>query len=211
MVEDGYVAADAGDKAKKEPLNIAVRPAGAHTFEAEYFAEEVRRYISEKYGDKKLYEGGLSVRTTLDTKLQVLARKTMINGLVNFDEALGWRGPVTKIDTGADWGIKLADVKSLSDIEPWRLAVVLEVNDQSARIGLQPARDPGGAVVKDREVGIVPLDGVKWAKPASGPAKPIQRVTQVLATGDVVYVEPSSKDKGEFRLRQYRRFPAPWW
>src|SRR6202040_4025935 len=35
MVEDGYVAADAGDKAKKEPLNIAVRPAGAHTFEAE--------------------------------------------------------------------------------------------------------------------------------------------------------------------------------
>ena len=202
MVEDGYVAADAGDKAKKEPLNIAVRPAGAHTFEAEYFAEEVRRYISEKYGDKKLYEGGLSVRTTLDTKLQVLARKTMINGLVNFDEALGWRGPVTKIDTGADWGIKLADVKSLSDIEPWHLAVVLEVNDQSARIGLQPARDPGGAVVKDREVGIVPLDGVKWAKPASGPAKPIQRVTQVLATGDVVYVEPSSKEKGEFRLRQ---------
>src|SRR5579864_5846726 len=35
MVEDGYVPADAGDKAKKEPLNIAVRPAGAHTFEAE--------------------------------------------------------------------------------------------------------------------------------------------------------------------------------
>jgi hypothetical protein len=208
MVEDGYVAADAGDKAKKEPLNIAVRPAGAHTFEAEYFAEEVRRYISEKYGDKKLYEGGLSVRTTLDTKLQVLARKTMINGLVNFDEALGWRGPVTKIDTGADWGIKLADVKSLSDIEPWHLAVVLEVNDQSARIGLQPARDPGGAVVKDREVGIVPLDGVKWAKPANGPAKPIQRVTQVLATGDVVYVELSSKEKGEFRLRQVPRFPG---
>ena len=179
-----------------------MRPAGAHTFKAEYFAEEARRYISEKYGDKKLYEGGLSVRTTLDTKLQVLARKTMINGLVNFDETLGKDGAATEIDTGADWGIKLADVKSLSDIEPWHLAVVLEVNDQSARIGLQPARDPGGAVVKDREVGIVPLDGVKWAKPANGPAKPIQRVTQVLATGDVVYVEPSSKEKGEFRLRQ---------
>jgi penicillin-binding protein 1A len=201
MVEDGYIPAEAGEKARKEPLNIAVRPAGAHTFEAEYFAEEVRRYISEKYGDKKLYEGGLSVRTTLDTKLQVLARKTMINGLVNFDEALGWRGAVTKVDTGGDWGVKLADVKSLSDAEPWRLAVVLEVNDQSARIGLQPARDPGGTVVKDREVGIVPLDGVKWAKPVNG-GKPIQRVTQVLATGDVVYVEPTAKEKGEYRLRQ---------
>ena len=66
-----------------------MRPTGAHTFAAEYFAEEVRRYIFENYGEKKLYEGGLSVRTTLDPKLQVLARKTMINGLVNFDETQG--------------------------------------------------------------------------------------------------------------------------
>jgi penicillin-binding protein 1A len=50
MVEDGYVPAEAGEKAKKEPLNIAVRPAGEHTFKAEYFTEEVRRYISDKYG-----------------------------------------------------------------------------------------------------------------------------------------------------------------
>ena len=46
--------------------------------------------------------------------------------------------------------------------------------DQSARIGLQPARDPGGNVVKDREIGIMPLDGVKWAKPAKRTVKPIQ-------------------------------------
>lgn len=203
MIEDGFVAADAGEKAKKEPLNIAVRPTGAHTFAAEYFAEEVRRYIFENYGEKKLYEGGLSVRTTLDPKMQVLARRTMIDGLVNFDETQGWRGPVGQIDISGDWGVRLADVKSLSDIDPWRLAVVLDVNDQLARIGLQPARDPGGAVVKAREVGILPLDGVKWAKPANanGPAKPIQRVSQVLSPGDVVYVEPT-KEQGQFRLRQ---------
>ncbi len=200
MVEDGYVAADAGERAKKEPLSVTVRPTGAHIFEAEYFAEEVRRYIYDNYGEKKLYEGGLSVRTTLDTKMQALARKSMINGLVNFDEQQGWRGPVGTIDVTGDWGVKLADVKSLSDIDPWRLAVVLEVNDQSARVGLQPARDPAGALVKEREVGIVPLDGVKWAKPVNGPAKPIQRVSQVLSPGDVVYVEP--KDQGQFRLRQ---------
>ena len=201
MVEDGYVAADAGDKAKKEPLSVTVRPTGARIFEAEYFAEEVRRYIYENYGEKKLYEGGLSVRTTLDTKLQVAARKIMINGLVNFDEQQGWRGPVGTIDVGGDWGVKLAEVKSFSDIDPWRLAVVLEVNDQSARIGLQPPRDPAGNVVKERAVGIVPLDGVKWAKPAGGPAKPIQRVSQVLNAGEVIYVEPM-KDEGQFRLHQ---------
>src|SRR5690348_12249509 len=47
MVEDGFVQAAAGEKAKKEPLNVAVRPTGAHTFAAEYFAEEVRRYLFE--------------------------------------------------------------------------------------------------------------------------------------------------------------------
>ena len=104
-----------------------MRPTGAHIFAAEYFAEEVRRYLFDNYGEKKLYEGGLSVRTTLDPKLQVLARKTMIDGLVNFDETQGYRGAVTKIDIAGDWGVKLADVKSLSDIDPWRLAVVLEV------------------------------------------------------------------------------------
>ena len=190
MVEDGFITAQAGDKAKKQPLNVAVRPTGAHTFAAEYFAEEVRRYIFENYGEKKLYEGGLSVRTTLDPKMQVLARKTMTDGLVNFDETQGWRGPVTKIEIDGDWGVKLADVKSLSDIDPWRLAVVLQVDDQSARIGLQPPRDPGGAVVKAREVGIVPAEGVKWAKPAGTPAKQAVRVSQILAPGDVIYVEP---------------------
>src|SRR3984957_16219225 len=201
MVEDGFIAAADGDKAKKEPLAVAVRPTGAHTFAAEYFAEEVRRYLFENYGEKKLYEGGLSVRTTLDPKMQVLARKTMINGLVNFDETQGWRGPVTKIAVDGDWGLKLAEVKSLSDIDPWRLAVVLEVNDQSARIGLQPARDPGGAVGKDRQVGIIPLDGVKWAKPANSPPKQTARVTQILSPGDVVYVDPLP-EQGQFRLRQ---------
>ena len=204
MVEDGYITAAAGEKAKKEPLDVAVRPAGAHTFAAEYFTEEVRRYIFDNYGEKKLYEGGLSVRTTLDPKLQVLARRTMINGLVNYDEAQGYRGPVTKIDVSGDWGVKLADVKSLSDVDPWRMAVVLDVNDQSARIGLQPARDPGGNVVKAREIGNVPLEGVKWAKAASGPAsgKPIQRVSQVLSAGDVVYVDPLPGTQGQYRLRQ---------
>src|ERR1700728_221427 len=201
MIEDGFITAEAGDKARKEPLDITTRPTGAHIFAAEYFTEEVRRYLYDNYGEKKLYEGGLSVRTTLDPKLQMLARNTMVDGLVNFDEKQGYRGPVTKIDVSGDWGVKLADVKSLDDIDPWRMAVVLQVDDQSARIGLQPGRDPSGTVLKDREVGIVPLDGVKWAKPASGPSKPIQRVDQVLSVGDVIYVDPSEQ-QGQYRLRQ---------
>jgi penicillin-binding protein 1A len=203
MAEDGYITTEAAEKAKKAPLNVTARATGEHIFAAEYFTEEVRRYLYDNYGEKKLYEGGLSVRTTLDTKLQQAARQTMINGLVNFDESTGFRGPVSQMDVTGDWGVKLADVKSMSDIDPWRMAVVLQVDDQSARIGLQPPRDPGGNVVKDRQIGLIALDGVKWAKPASGPGagKPIQKVSQVLSVGNVIYVEPTEQ-QGQYRLHQ---------
>jgi penicillin-binding protein 1A len=198
MVEAGFINSENAEKAKRTALGVTQKPSSTHTFAAEYFAEEVRRELYDRYGEKKLYDGGLSVRTTLDTKLQVLARKTLTDGLVQFDEAQGWRGPVSKIDIAGDWGVKLADVKALSDVAPWRLAVVLEVDDQSARIGLQPGREPGGYISKERDVGIVPLDGVKWAK--SG-GKPVSKVAQVLNAGDVVYVEPA-KLAGQYRLHQ---------
>src|SRR5258707_3378266 len=139
-----------------------------------------------------------------------MARKTMTNGLINFDEAQGWRGAVSKLDISGDWGVKLADVKSLSDISPWRMAVVLETSDNSARIGFQPGRELGGAVLKDRQTGNITLEGVKWAKAASGPSryKTPTAVSQVLQPGDVIYADPLiAKDgtpvQGQFRLRQY--------
>ncbi len=202
MIEDGYVTAQQGEKFKKEPLSVTPRPTGAHIFAAEYFAEEVRREIYERYGEKKLYEGGLSVRATLDPKMQVVARRVLAEGLVRFDEQQGYRGAIQKLDISGDWGVKLADVKTLSDVAPWRLAVVLEVSDQSARVGFQPAREPGGIVNKERQVGIVPLEGVRWAASRQQSARQGPRVSQVLAPGDVVYVEPLNKDANTFRLRQ---------
>src|SRR6478609_9076946 len=191
LLENGWIKQADADKARKDPLTVTSRTNAAHIFAGEYFAEEVRRDVFERYGEKKLYEGGLSVRTTLDPKLQVMARKTMAAGLVTYDEQQGWRGPVSKLDTVGDWGVKLADVKSLSDISPWRMAVVLETSDQSARIGFQPGRELGGAVSKERQTGLVSLDGVKWARAAAGPAKSKTptAVSQVLQPGDVIYVD----------------------
>jgi penicillin-binding protein 1A len=209
LLENGWIKQADADIARKDPLIVTSRSNAAHIFAGEYFAEEVRRDVFERYGEKKLYEGGLSVRTTLDPKLQVMARKTMVAGLVNFDEAQGWRGALSKLDISGDWGVKLADVKSLSDISPWRMAVVLETSDQSARIGFQPVRELGGAVAKERQTGNVTLEGVRWAKAAAGPTrgKTPSAVSQVLSPGDIIYADPLvAKDgslvEGQYRLRQ---------
>lgn len=208
LVENGYVKREEGEAAKKSPLNVTPRPTGAHIFAAEYFAEEVRRELNDRYGEKKLYEGGLSVRTTLNPKIQEIAKKALTDGLVRYDEAQGWRGAVAQIEVNGDWGAKLADVRALSDIK-WRLAVVLEVDDKQARIGMQPVREPSGQLSKERETGIIPFDGMKWAKWATGSdkGKAIKSVKQVLSPGDVVYVEPYADPKtgpkeGQWRLRQ---------
>src|ERR1700722_13050212 len=63
LVENGYVTAEAGAQAKKAPPTLAHRPTGTHIFPADFFAEDVRREVLEKFGEKRLYEGGLSLRT----------------------------------------------------------------------------------------------------------------------------------------------------
>ena len=144
MVENGFVTKEDAEKAKAEPLGVQVRQTGARLAASEFFAEEVRRDIIDLFGEDKLYGGGLSVRTTLDPRLQSIARKTYVDGLVAYDHRHGWRGPVKKIDLDGDWGKTLAAINVWGDIDPWRLAVVLEANKDTAKIGLRPTRTSAG-------------------------------------------------------------------
>ena len=193
MAEDGYITQAQAQRARAEPLKVNPRVTTPNSIAAGFFAEEVRRELLDRYGEKKLYEGGLSVRTTLDPKIQLMARKALVDGLVRYDEAHGWHGVIRSIDLGQDWGVALAEVPQLGDVKPWRLAVVLDANDISARVGLQPEKDASGAVMQDRLTGSVTVDGSKWTG---------RRPRALAKPGDVVYVEPMAGRTGEYRLRQ---------
>ena len=193
MVDDGYVSKEEGDKARAEPLGVNPRALSPNTYVAGYFAEEVRRELSDRYGDKKLYEGGLSVRTTLDPQMQVWARKALVNGLVRYDEAHGFRGAMQHIETAGDWGVPLGAIPALGDVKPWRLAVILDTTDTQARIGLQPPKEKSGELARARETGVINRDGMAWAGRSPRSA---------FSVGDVVYVEPIEKTPGAYRLRQ---------
>ena len=189
MAENGYITAAEAAEAKKKPLTVNIRSTGAHISTAEFFAEEVRRTLLGQYGEDKLYGGGMSVRTTLDPKLQQIARRALIDGLVHFDRQQGWRGPVSKIDIAGDWGVALGAIDSPIDIQPWRLGVVLDAQKTKAVVGLKPARQQDGTLVKEREAVEVALDELKWAK------VPVKKTTpaaasDLLAAGDVIYVAP---------------------
>ena len=206
MVVNGFITQQEAEKAKAEPLKVVQRTTGPHIFAADYFAEEVRRQLLERYGEKGLYEGGLSVRTTLDPRLQLVARKALMKGLLGYDVENGWRGPVAKLQLGAgDWGPALAEQKALGDVPEWRLAVVLSVADQEAQIGLQPPRLVTGTVSTERERGVIPFDQMKWAtRLADGTKRSAigRGAAGVLMAGDAVYVEKVAGDRPVWRLRQ---------
>lgn len=192
VLENGFASAQDVEAAKAASLTTRARPLGTRLAAGEYFAEEVRREIFERFGEKRLYEGGLSVRTTLDPKLQVAARKALVDGLLRYDEARGYRGPVKDINLAeVEWGRALADTPSPSDIAPWRMAVVLEVRTDGLKIGLRPQRERG-VLPTVRETGSILLDGLKLSRRGVSAFKP----------GDVIYAEPLQDKPGQWRLRQ---------
>lgn len=191
MLEDGRITAEVARAAQAEPLVVRRRDETEYVT-AEWYAEEVRRELVERFGETALYEGGLSVRTSLNPKLQRAADKALRAGLREYDRRHGWRGPVTTIQAGAGWETALQTVDPPAGIGGWNLAVVRQVESGSASIGLA-----------DGSTGTIPFSEMKWARPW----RPDQRVgpapnsaADVLSVGDVVAVsrvhdDPEGREK----------------
>ncbi|MFT5538955.1 MAG: penicillin-binding protein 1A [Alphaproteobacteria bacterium] len=200
MLEEGFISRAQAMAAKSVSLVVREREDTLLT-RAEYFAEEVRRELSERYGQNQLYRGGLSVRTTLEPALQSIADQVLRDGLIAYDRRHGWRGAYARIEgdsttpaPGADWARRLALVPPPKGSAQWRQAVVLTVSEQQAVLGFS-----------DASRGRIPLADLKWARTALkkgskytnhlGPR--VKSVAQVLAPGDVITVEQVVTDKGK--------------
>ena len=203
MVEDGYVTQEEADKAKSTPLEITERLVGDEYLAADYFVEEARKQIFSMYGEDELYEGGLSIRTTLDTQMQLKARKALRRGLIRYDLRHGYRGPLSHFDSFDDWKKRLAGFETPRDIGDWRLALVLGATDEAAELGFADLGE--GDSLPDR--GTLALSDIGWAKiPLEGgeTGPELKSVKEAVDKGDIILVQakPSSKDKTEYNLRQ---------
>ena len=179
MFLNGYISED--EKVYAQSFDLGVRSqTGSDLANAPFFTEEVRRELVSLYGSDMLYGGGLSVRTTLDPKLQKLAREALINGLESLDRRQGWRGPVTQIDSPENIDEQLLDI-TITMPEGRHAALVLQVNPDEAVIYVQ-----GGK-------GIIPFSLAKWAYPPrnnDGVRPPrIKSLNEALSAGDIVIVQ----------------------
>ncbi|MBX5454126.1 MAG: penicillin-binding protein 1A [Acidobacteriia bacterium] len=198
MAEDRVITPAEAEAAKATPVHVAPLHRPDAVPGAEYFAEDVRRELIARFGFDVATQGGLMVRTSLDPRLQRLADRALRNGLMAYDRSHGgWRGPVAHMEDAnlaRNWVSRLAQFPPQPGMLPqWRLAVVLEVADASAKLGwLEPSADGAASGAPTPRTGVVLLAETRWARPVHdhilGPTP--RRMRDVLAVGDVVMVEP---------------------
>jgi penicillin-binding protein 1A len=192
MAEDHVITAEEARTAKATPVVPARFHRPAPIEGSDWFAEEVRRRLIERFGADATTQGGLVVRTSLDPKLQNAADRALRDGLVNYDRKFGgWRGPAGHLDGApatlrTDWQARLEKATRPAGVPPeWRVAVVIESTDSEARVGWV---EPGGAA----RSGAVLLSDIGWARPVHdghvGPAP--RRIGDVMQPGDIVLIEP---------------------
>lgn len=208
MLDNDYITETQAVMAKVADLKVVPRRSNLSGVDTAYFVEEIRRAIFNQYGEDELYGGGLSIRSTLNTQYQKMANKALRDGLVAYDRRHGWRGAVARalVEKGTivgDWALPLQKVPIPSDLAPWRLAIVLSVDEQMAEIGLRPRRKASGRFETTRQTGRLELAQAKWARKAykKGVGPHIKALTEVLSVGDIIWVE-EIKGGGHYKLRQ---------
>ena len=150
--------------------------------EANSYTEEVRRAIKEKYGFKKLYSEGLSIRTPLDINYQIQAIISLRNGIEAYDRRHGWRGAITNKLKNLNWKKKIDNLK----IDPtlnWEQAEVLEIN----KIGISFKTLKG---IK----GLIAINKIKWAIPNK------KTIFDKFNIGDIIFVK---QENNIWDLKQY--------
>lgn len=185
MRDEGFITAEAAAKAEADPLSVRLRDE-TETARADYFAEEVRRFLIARYGEDSLYRGGLAVKTSLDPHLQAIADKVLRAGLRAYDRRHGWRGAIAHIEPGGDWQKRLIALPPVGGLAPWRLAVVLSTAADHAEIGFT-----------DGTRARLPLSEMTWARKTLeegrvGPA--VKAPSDVVKPGDVIAVEAVKRE-----------------
>lgn len=190
MMLNGYITEEEMLAAMEEPIKLNHRVKKL-TKDGQYYAEEVRRFVVNQFGEDSIYLGGLSIRTSLDPKLQNYAVEALQDGLISHDRKHGWRGPVAHVsENGFEELQKYAKEYAPKD---WQYALVESVSNDKADIYLLD-----GTIVS------IPLSELTWAKKALEKGRisitEVKKASDVLAVGDIILTSP--KKDGTYTLQQ---------
>ncbi|MBL9049406.1 MAG: PBP1A family penicillin-binding protein [Tabrizicola sp.] len=213
MWQNGYIDEATYLAEKEQPL----RSVQNGDFEAfrdalpprDYFTDEIRRQLSGVFGEEEFFSGGLTIRATVDPDLQEAAAAALREGLEDYDRSQGvWRGtgktlPAEVLGSEESWRAALAELELPRDVAAWFPAVVLDVGENDARIGIE-------GVMDDEDGHYIPAEDVTWARKqleGGEPGRKAKVAGDLLAVGEVVLVRAVTNEDGTFKRWSLRQVP----
>ena len=192
MYELGFINESELNSAVKQPDRAYYHGAIAE-ISAPYVAEMVRALSLEILGSEA-YTGGYVVTTTIDGRLQTAANLAVSNGLEEYDQRHGYRGPEAHVDldvgaTTSDWDEILSPHRPVSGLEP---GLVLESEEELALVYLR-----NGQTV------ALSLEDTTWAAPfidRDRKGRAPESTRDIMAPGDIIRAR--LHDDGRWQLGQ---------
>ncbi len=127
----------------------------------DYFTDEIRRQLSEDFGEGEFFTGGFTVRASVDEEMQVEAARALREALQKYDLSRGkWRGTgeviaEEQLSDEAQWRQALSLMEIPRDVvlpTQWYPAVVMNVAEQQLTVGIEDGPSDG----------IIPRSDIKW-------------------------------------------------
>ena len=194
MVEGGYISFATGQKEKEQDL-IFTPPERKNYQQADFYTEEVRRFLIQKYGTKGLYGGGLSVTTPLNMTLQHYADHALRQGLLAYDRRHGWRGAISHLSSVKDWQQQLEKIDNPKGLGDWQLAVILSISQKEYKIGCKNGQE--GFIPQDLRWGhskigdVIAVEQVTKNKKGQNYTRPTYKTCQIpLVNGGMIVMDP---------------------
>ncbi len=178
LLDNGYIKENDFKKLSDEDIFLKKRKK-IYLEDAQYFVEDIRKDVIERFSYDKVYKQGLNINTPINLKLQKIATESLRKGLLNYDKRKGWRGAIENKKISSDWAKELKKYRLEKSIN-WNLAIIKKINKFSVEIETE-----------NQEKGTIEYQDISWTK---------KEFDELFKTGDIIYVE-KIKDKN-FSLKQ---------
>ena len=186
MIDEDFISEEEGKLAMDKPI-ILVDADDEEKLKVSFFSDSVKKELSELYGSDSIFENGYTINTTLNSKLQRSAIKSLESGIEKYDRKHGYRGALGRIKDLENWQEELQKftVKSLYK-RSWKKAFVISIEKTDAEI-----------VLENGDFGIVKTDSIAWAGKyidvdTKDPAP--ETGADIFEVGDIILVQ-EIKDK----------------
>ena len=178
LFDNNYLTKEQLKNFSEKNINLKKRKS-VYLENSNYYVEDIRKLIVDKYGFDKVYKQGFTINTPLNLKLQEQATKSLRAGLIEFDKKKGWRGPLLNKKINSKWSNNLDKYKLEASIG-WKLSIIKKINRFSVEIETE-----------DKVNGVIEFPSINWTK---------KNFEDLFEVGDIIYTENIKDNK--FDLRQ---------